>query len=308
MKTLDFPSSDGGSYPTPSLQFIELPERGATELIIEHHYLHRRCQITWSWGIKSGSEIVGVLTIGKPATWSAMSSVVGEKYSQQKNASSRAKDVYELNRLWLSDKLPRNTESQFIGWCLRELKKKHKNAILISYAEGKMNHVGYVYQATNWTYLGLSAEFDDITVDGFGDYRSVPEDVRGGVVYECKQHGFFEGPLPRKSKQKSKDLPAVPNFFPCPHCGTDAKKCKARAWAFVREPRGPLVKRDAKLFWNHITLDGRLFQMRLTARSRKHQYIWFVDACDKLLLPKKFWSVDKTGKLVPGFPYPKIKA
>jgi len=70
---------------------------------------------------------------------------------------ARSKDVFELNRLWVHDSLPRNTESQFVGWYLRQIKRVHPNIILISYADGSRkspdgrSHVGIVYQATNWT-------------------------------------------------------------------------------------------------------------------------------------------------------------
>jgi hypothetical protein len=46
--------------------------------------------------------------------------------------------------------------------------------ILLSYADGEQNHVGYVYQATNWIYCGLSAKFKDRTLAGYNDHRSVP--------------------------------------------------------------------------------------------------------------------------------------
>jgi hypothetical protein len=85
-----------------------------------------------------------------------MCGLVGEKYAQFKNPESRAKDVYELNRLWLDDSLPRNSESRFIGWCLRELRRKQPRVILVSYADSKEGHVGYVYQSTNWVYTGTT--------------------------------------------------------------------------------------------------------------------------------------------------------
>lgn len=278
------------------LIFVEIPERKATELVIQNHYLHRRCQISWCWGIQQGDDILGVLTIGRPATWSAMAGVVGETYIQQKGVFSRSKDVYELNRLWVHDSLPRNTESRFIAWCLREVRKKHPQIILISYADGMSGHVGYVYQATNWLYLGKSADFEDITPDGINDCRSAPEEVRGGVVFQCLEDGFFEGPLPPKSKAKSRNLPNVPLEFPCPKCGKLSRKLRARAWAFIRENDGVLVRREKARKWTHILLDGRVFTMRLKKRTGKHQYAWFGRSEDVSLLPKS------------PLPYPKTKA
>lgn len=172
--------SDGGSNPTPSLHFIEISKRKATELIIEHHYLHRKCPISWCWGIEdSEGNILGVLTIGKPCSWSAACGVVGEKYTDFKNRAARSHDVFELNRLWVSETLPKNSESKFIAWCLKKAKKINPHIILISYADGKKGHVGYVYQATNWIYAGVSVSFQDINFPGYSDYRSVPIEKRG---------------------------------------------------------------------------------------------------------------------------------
>ena len=177
-------SSDGGSIPTPSLHFLEIEKRKATALIIEHHYLHCKCPISWAWGIEVGGKILGVLTVGKPCSWSATCGVVGEKYADMQDPAARSKNVYELNRLWVCDSLPRNTESQFIGWCLRQLRKIQPNIILISYADGLrknangLSHVGYVYQATNWIYTSTSAPFTDITFAGYSDCRSVPMEKR----------------------------------------------------------------------------------------------------------------------------------
>src|SRR6267378_85838 len=178
-------SPDGGSIPTPPLHFLTIEKRKATALIIEHHYLHRKCPISWSWGIEAGGKILGVMTVGKPCSWSATCGVVGEKYADMKSPLARSKDVYELNRLWVSELLPKNTESQFVGWCLRQLRKIQPKLILISYADGShknangLSHVGYVYQATNWIYAGTSAAFTDITFAGYSDYRSVPMEKRG---------------------------------------------------------------------------------------------------------------------------------
>ena len=176
-------SHEGGSNPTPPLHFIPLSKREATKLVIEHHYLHRKCPISWTWGVKVGDKILGVLTIGKPCSWSATCGLVGEKLRQmQEDPASRSRDVFELNRLWLDDSLPKNSESRFIGWCLRQLKSLKPNVILLSYADTGFGHTGVVYQATGWTYAGTSAPFRDITLKGFADYRSVPMELRGEKI------------------------------------------------------------------------------------------------------------------------------
>jgi hypothetical protein len=261
-------------------------------IVVERHYLHRRCPITRAWGIEQNGQILGVLTIGLPVTFSARCDVVGETKNQKILRTSRQHDVYELNRLWVSDSLPRNTESRFIGWCLKQIRKLHPHIILISYADSSQGHVGFVYQATNWLYIGSSAPFEDIAIVGGNDYRSVPEKVRGGVVFQCPTHGYFEGPLPPKSKANSKDLPAIPAILACPQCRESSHKTRGRAWAYARGSDGVLTPRTSAS-WIHYTSDRVRYQIELRSRPSKHRYVWFADQNDRAILAK------------PVLPYPK---
>ncbi|MGA2235606.1 MAG: hypothetical protein ABSG23_09040 [Terriglobales bacterium] len=138
--------------------FARIDERLARLAIIEKHYLHRPCPISWAWGIIVEEKLKGVLTIGRPCSRTVCEGVCGKE---------RSADVYELNRLWLDEGLPCNSESRFIGWCLRELRKINRRAILVSYADTKPSegapkgHLGIIYQSTNWVYTGTSTPFAD---------------------------------------------------------------------------------------------------------------------------------------------------
>lgn len=63
-------------------------------------------------------------------------------------------EYIELTRLWCEETLGRNSESYFISKCLKQLPKEIK--IVISFSDTKQHHVGYIYQATNWIYLGIN--------------------------------------------------------------------------------------------------------------------------------------------------------
>jgi hypothetical protein len=58
--------------------------------------------------------------------------------------------------LWLSDELPRNSESRFIGVVLRSLRKHTDVKFLLAYADPSQGHVVTIYQAIGWLYTGLS--------------------------------------------------------------------------------------------------------------------------------------------------------
>jgi hypothetical protein len=140
------------------LQYVMLPRWKALQVVIERHYLHRVAPITWAFGIEVDGEILGVLTVGKLCSSTACAGVCGK---------NRSKDCFELNRLWLSDSLPHNSESQFIAFCLRQLKRLHPSIILLSYADSAAKnpkgeaHVGYIYQAVNFLYCGTSTPWTD---------------------------------------------------------------------------------------------------------------------------------------------------
>jgi hypothetical protein len=143
--------------------------------------LHRRCLISWAFGIVRDGEIVGVCTFGKPM-WSVQVGVTGGSLWDVRKSKGRWRDVYELNRLWIADDVTDHCiESKFIGWCLRQLKKSNPNLILVSYADTAHGHVGVIYKATGWIYTGVSTPWVDITIEG-KDHRSVPKKMQGDKI------------------------------------------------------------------------------------------------------------------------------
>ena len=123
----------------------------AHDFILNKHYAQRLPNIKYAFGyFNCDNELMGILTIGKPASNSLCKGVCGEEYS---------KYVYELNRLCLDGNYIQNVLSHFVGKCLRLLKKE--NIILVSYSDKSMNHNGYIYQATNFIYTGSTKERTD---------------------------------------------------------------------------------------------------------------------------------------------------
>lgn len=61
--------------------------------------------------------------------------------------------VYELNRLCVLPNKEKNILSYFVSQCLKKLPTP---SVVISYADIDMNHTGYIYQALNFLYCGIS--------------------------------------------------------------------------------------------------------------------------------------------------------
>lgn len=144
-----FQGENGGAIPTSALQlkFRSIGSKTMNEVVVANHYAHRAVPCNWSFGCFHGSELLGVISFGKPASPHLCRGICGEE---------NAPRVYELNRLWLDDRCPKNSESRFISWSIRELSKLRPYLILISYADTGAGHSGMIYAATNWIYTGLS--------------------------------------------------------------------------------------------------------------------------------------------------------
>lgn len=122
--------------------------------VIEKHYLHRKCPCSHAFGLfDRGGYLVGVVTYGVSCSSTLLKGICGE---------DEMHNVYELNRLWVSDDVPKNGESYLIGNTIKKLDKE----IIVSFADSSQEHVGFVYQATNFLYCGLSAKFRDPKVKG----------------------------------------------------------------------------------------------------------------------------------------------
>ena len=120
------------------------------EWLLHKHYAKRIPSISYAFGLFKNKILIGVLTVGKPASPSLCEGVCGVKHTNY---------VYELNRLCVNDHEEKNLTSYFVS-CALKLVDKPK--IIVSYADTQQNHNGYIYQATNWIYTGKTQERTDI--------------------------------------------------------------------------------------------------------------------------------------------------
>lgn len=129
-----------------SYNITEIPSKETYSWLLNKHYAKRIPSISFSYGLYRDNELCGVCTYGKPPSNALCIGVCGGEYSDI---------VYELNRLCVDDGLEKNVLSFFLS---RTLKLLPKPMIIVSYADTAYHHNGYIYQATNWIYTGLSAK------------------------------------------------------------------------------------------------------------------------------------------------------
>jgi len=122
------------------------------EWFLKKHYAKRIPPVEFSFGLYDDHSILqGVISYGTPVS------------SGLRNLWNGEFKLMELNRLVVNDGLEKNTLSFFVSQSLKYLPKP---LVLVSYADTSKNHHGYIYQATNWIYTGLSVPFKDYYVKG----------------------------------------------------------------------------------------------------------------------------------------------
>ena len=134
------------------------------EWFLKKHYAHRIPPIEFCFGLYDNEQLIGVCSFGTP-----VSSVLRDCIKSFK--------LYELNRLVVNEGLPKNSLSYFVSNCIQLMPKP---SALVSYADTSQNHHGYIYQATNWIYTGLSAKFMDYMIKGM-------EHLHGASVFDMSR-------------------------------------------------------------------------------------------------------------------------
>jgi len=143
----------------PELSVRPINNKDAHHLILNVHYAGRLPSISYAFGLFRDGENVGIVTYGKPSAAPQRTGVCGKDLANY---------VLELNRLCLRDNL-KNEASYLVAASLKLLPQP---SIVISYADPQQGHVGYIYQATNFLYCGLTAKRTEWKIKGFEHLHS----------------------------------------------------------------------------------------------------------------------------------------
>lgn len=170
--------------------------------ILNIHYARRMPCVQHAYGGFIGDVMVAVVTYGQPASPPLCKGIAGER---------NRKHVLELNRLVV---LPQynggNIASQLVSGTLRMLPTR---TFVVSYADTGWGHVGYVYQATNWLYTGLTRpRTDKYSESGHARHYKVGEQRR---QYRSAKHRYvYLVGTRRERKEMRKELryPVFDNY------------------------------------------------------------------------------------------------
>ena len=125
----------------------EIERNKANEIIVKNHYSKKFYNATYiHLGVYINFELLGILQFGYAMNPASAGSVVeGTELNQ----------YLELNRMWLDDKAPRNSESMAISYCVRYIRSKFPKIKWIqSFADERCGGFGIVYQGANFEFYG----------------------------------------------------------------------------------------------------------------------------------------------------------
>jgi adenine modification enzyme len=127
---------------------VEVDRNIANKLIKENHYSKKVYAGSYiHLSVISNDTIKGILQFGYAMNPASQSSVV---------ADTKQNEYLELNRMWLHDDMPKNSESKAISYSIKYIKRKFNGNIkwIQSFADERCGRNGIVYQACSFRYYG----------------------------------------------------------------------------------------------------------------------------------------------------------
>lgn len=164
------------------------------------HYARRMPCVQFAFGLFVDGDLRGCVTYGQPASPSLCKGVAGEENRHR---------VLELNRLVICDDTP--YDASFL--VSRSLKMLPPHTFVVSYADAEgWGHIGYVYQATNWLYTGMTKSRTDKFSEGHSRHYASDETRR---QYRTAKHRyvFLTGSKSdRRHMIKELRYPVIPEY------------------------------------------------------------------------------------------------
>lgn len=152
----------------------------ANKFTCYYHYSHvgfKKAKLNLGIFDIETNKLVGVLQWG----CSAQEGIRLDRYVKEPITKE---EYYELNRFCMADTEGANSESQAISLGIKWIKQFHPHIrLLVSYAGRKEGNYGYIYQATNWEYLGYFVSNGFWCLDG--------QEVHQITLWYRYQHGDY---------------------------------------------------------------------------------------------------------------------
>jgi hypothetical protein len=173
----------------------QVSKNEARQIVAKYHYLKNKDFLfMFAYGLfeKSTDELVGCTVFGRV---NGISSTKG--WFGISNDAHESRGIYELNRLVLNPKLNGgNITSFFLGNVLKLATKEKSVRAIISLADTSL-HTGYIYQACNFGYYGMSDGKTDFYAkcENYDGYKLNPigktQDKAGVWLPRSRKHRYL---------------------------------------------------------------------------------------------------------------------
>ncbi len=138
----------------------QITKQEASLILSEFHYLSKQgysFRSGFNYGLFYNKILIGVAIYHNLSVPETAKGCFGLKRNQQEN-------LYELGRLAINPNYyEKNLTSWFLSRTIKQLKKDTNVKAILSYADSDL-HKGYIYQATNFKYYGLTAPKKDFWI------------------------------------------------------------------------------------------------------------------------------------------------
>ena len=153
-----FQAKDNGSIPISPLHLIlkEIDNNLARYCYKKWHYLKAQKFIsTINFGVFTNGNLWGCISYGAP----------NAKVLKGYWTPSTQEGWFEIKRFAVSDFLPKNSESRIIAISIKLLKKIFSIKGIVTYADNDYGHIGTIYKASGFKYLGLTGKKSDFYLE-----------------------------------------------------------------------------------------------------------------------------------------------
>jgi len=169
--------------------------RVATLFVQERHYSAVMPKLTKHYlGAYVNDELVGILTLG----WGTNPMGTIRKMFPDLTTA----DYYEIGKMCMDEKMPRNSESQMQSLTIKWMKENTPSVkYLYTWADGIVGKPGYVYQAANFLYGGFI--WTDIYLSESGEkvhFRTIQRKMKKEMGRDDTKYG------PRPNDKKMGEL------------------------------------------------------------------------------------------------------
>ena len=176
------------------LQVRAVSRAAIADLILHRHYAKRWPSISFAFGLFNNNDLIGAVSYGTPSSAPLRAGLLGKDHADW---------VLELNRLCLVN----NAKNEASFLISKSLKMLPQPSAIISFADISQGHTGYVYQACNFLYCGLSAKRTDWKVKGMEHLhgQTIADKFRGvsnraQAMRDEYGDSFYLAPRPRKHR------------------------------------------------------------------------------------------------------------